>query len=390
MLSQRSKVLSPSLTLVITAKANELKAKGEDILSFSAGEPDFDTPKIVKDAAIKAIEQGCGKYTAVAGLNEVLKAVQYKLKKDNRLDYELDEIITNVGAKHTLFECIQCLVEQGDEVIIPSPYWVSYPEMVKFAGGSNVFIQGEEARGFKISAKELEKAITPKTKLLILNSPSNPVGSVYNRKELSELDKVLEGSKIIVLSDEMYEKLCYDGAEFCAFASVSEDALQRAVTINGLSKCAAMPGWRFGYGASKNKELNQALRKLQGQSTSNICSITQYAAIVALLGKADDDIEMMRKEFQKRRDIACELINEIPNLSVYKPEGAFYLFINISKLDEDSIRFCERLLEEKKVALVPGIGFGMDGFVRFSYATSLENIKQGLQRIKEFVSTYKA
>lgn len=389
MLSQRSKVLSPSLTLVITAKANELKAKGEDVLSFSAGEPDFDTPKIVKDAAIKAIEQGCGKYTAVAGLTEVLKAVQYKLKKDNNLDYELDEIITNVGAKHTLFECIQCLVEQNDEVIIPSPYWVSYPEMVKFAGGKNVFIQGEEAKGFKISAKELEKAITSKTKLLILNSPSNPVGSVYSKKELSELAKVLEGSKIIVLSDEMYEKLCYD-TEFCAFASVSEDALQRAVTINGLSKCAAMPGWRFGYGASKNKELNQALRKLQGQSTSNICSITQHAAIAALLGKADDDVEMMRKEFQKRRDTACELINEIPNLRVYKPEGAFYLFINISKLDNDSMRFCERLLEEKRVALVPGIGFGMDGFVRLSYATSLENIKQGLQRLKEFVSTYKA
>lgn len=389
MLSKRSQVLGESITLAITALANELKAKGEDILSFSAGEPDFDTPEVIKNAAIKAIQEGCGKYTAVAGTNEVLKAVAFKLKKDNNLDYDISEIITNVGAKHSLFECIQCLVEENDEVLIPSPYWVSYPEMVKYAGAKPVFIEGEEQNGFKITAHQLKKAITSKTKLLILNSPNNPIGAVYSKDELLSLAKVLEGTKIIVLSDEMYEKLRYDDTEFHAFASLSEDALQRSVTINGLSKCGAMPGWRFGYMASKNKDLIKAVKKLQGQSTSNICSITQHAAIPALLGEADKDLELMRAEFEKRRDKALELLAQMPNLSVYKPQGAFYLFVNISRLEKDSMKFCQRLLEEQKVAVVPGVGFGMEGYFRLSYATSLENIIKGLERLAVFVKAYK-
>ncbi|MBS4332032.1 pyridoxal phosphate-dependent aminotransferase [Campylobacter vulpis] len=390
MLSKKSQVLEESITLAITALANELKAKGEDVLSFSAGEPDFDTPQTIKNAAIKAIEKGCSKYTAVAGIKDVLNAIAIKLKRDNNLSYETSEIITNVGAKHSLFQCLECLVDEGDEVIIPSPYWVSYPEMVKFAGGKCVFVQTKEENGFKITAKELKSVLNEKTKVFILNSPSNPVGCVYTKEELSALAKVLEGTKVVVLSDEMYEKLLYDGVEFHAFASVSEDAMKRTVTINGLSKCGAMPGWRFGYMASKNKALISAVKRLQGQSTSNICSIAQYAAIPALLGECDEDIEKMRKAFEKRRNIALEMLSKMENISVYKPSGAFYLFINISKLEKDSMKFCQKLLEEKKVAVVPGIGFGMEGYLRLSYATSEENIIKGLERFGEFVKNYKA
>ncbi|MCX2683581.1 pyridoxal phosphate-dependent aminotransferase [Campylobacter sp. MIT 21-1685] len=389
MLSKRCQVLEESLTLAITALANDLKAKGEKVISFSAGEPDFDTPITIKKAAIKAIEQGCGKYTAVAGNQEILKAIQTKFQRDNNLTYELNEIITNVGAKHSLFECIECLVEKDDEVIIPSPYWVSYPEMVKFAGGKPVFIETKEENGFKITTSQLQKAITEKTKVFILNSPSNPVGSMYTKEELLSLAKVLEGTDIIVLSDEMYEKLRYDRVEFYAFASISEDALQRTVSINGLSKCGAMPGWRFGYMASKNKSLISAVKRLQGQSTSNICSITQYAAIPALTGQCDEEIEAMRAAFEKRRNLALEMISQIKNINVYKPQGAFYLFINIKNIEKDSMLFCKKLLETQKVAIVPGVGFGMDGYFRLSYATSTENIKTGLERIAQFVQTYK-
>ena len=388
MLTKRSQVLKESITQAIASLANELKAKGEDIISFSAGEPDFDTPKAIKNAAIAAIEKGCGKYTAVPGISEVLKAVQTKLKRDNKLDYETSEIIVNVGAKHSLFQCIECLVEKDDEVIIPAPYWVSYPEMVKFAEGKPVFIEGLEKNGFKITAEQLQKAITPKTKVLLLNSPSNPIGSIYSKKELLEIAEVLKNTNIVVLSDEMYEKLRYDNTEFIAFASLNEDTLKRTVTINGLSKCGAMPGWRFGYMASKNKALNSAVKRLQGQSTSNICSITQYAAIPALNGECDQDIETMRQAFEKRRNIALDILEKIPNISFYKPEGAFYLFINIQKIEKDSMKFCKKLLEEEKVAVVPGVGFGMDGYFRISYATSEDLIKKGLERIAKFVKNY--
>ncbi len=385
MLSKRVQNLSASLTIEISTKARELKMQGRDILSFSAGEPDFDTPQIIKNEAIKAINSGKNKYTAVAGINEVRKAIQYKLKKDNNLDYELENIITNVGAKQSLFNLAQAIIDNGDEVIIPTPYWVTYPEIVTYSGGVSVFLQTDESEDFKITPEKLKNAITPKTKALILNSPSNPTGSVYSKEELLALGEVLKDTKIIVISDEMYENLLYGDTKFCATASVSEDMFNRTITINGLSKCGAMTGWRFGYMASPFKELTKALIRLQSQSTSNICSIVQYAAIPALLGEANDDIEKMRVEFEKRKEYACKAFSEIEKLSVYEPKGAFYLFINISKIQKDSMQFCKDLLEQKGVACVPGIAFGMDGYIRFSFATDLKSIKEGIKRIKEFV-----
>ncbi|QCD52565.1 pyridoxal phosphate-dependent aminotransferase [Campylobacter sp. RM16192] len=387
MLSNRVQVLSESLTIAISSLAKEMKAKGEDVVSFSAGEPDFDTPKAIKDAVIDALNKGCGKYTPIPGTPEVLKAIATKLERDNGLKYEPSQIITNVGAKHSLFNIFQALIDVGDEVIIPSPYWVSYPEMVKFSGGTPVFIETCEKTKFKITPDQLKAAITPKTKILVLSSPNNPTGAIYSREELLALGEILKGTKIIVASDEIYEKLSYD-APFTAAASVSDDMFKRTITINGLSKCGAMPGWRFGYMASVIPELNSAVKKLQSQSTSNISSIVQAGAIAGLLGKADDDVEMMKNEFIKRRDVACDMINAIDGLSVVKPEGAFYLFINCSKIEPDSMKFCRRLLEEAKVACVPGVGFGMDGYFRLSFATSMENIIKGISKIGEFVKNY--
>ena len=387
MLSNRVQVLSESLTIAISTLAKEMKAKGEDVVSFSAGEPDFDTPKAIKDAVMEALEKGCGKYTPIPGTPEVLKAIVLKLERDNGLKYETSQIITNVGAKHSLFNIFQALIDNGDEVIIPSPYWVSYPEMVKFSGGKPVFIETCEKTKFKITPEQLKASITPRTKILVLSSPNNPTGAIYSRDELLALGEILKGTNIIVASDEIYEKLSYD-APFTAAASVSEDMFKRTITINGLSKCGAMPGWRFGYMASVMPELNAAVKKLQSQSTSNISSIVQAGAIAGLLGKADEDVAMMKNEFIKRRDVACEMINSIDKLSVLKPEGAFYLFINCSKIEPDSMKFCRRLLEEAKVACVPGVGFGMDGYFRLSFATSMENIKKGIERIGEFVKNY--
>ncbi|MFL1707106.1 pyridoxal phosphate-dependent aminotransferase, partial [Campylobacter sp. MOP7] len=349
MLSNRVQVLSESLTIAISSLAKEMKAKGEDVVSFSAGEPDFDTPKAIKDAVVKALDKGCGKYTAVPGSPDVLKAIASKLERENGLKYETSQIITNVGAKHSLFNIFQALIDDGDEVIIPSPYWVSYPEMVKFSGGVPVYIDTCEKSGFKITPEQLKAAITPKSKILVLNSPCNPTGAIYSSKELLALGEVLKDTKILIASDEIYEKLSYD-TPFTAVASVSEDMFKRTITINGLSKCGAMPGWRFGYMASVIPELNAAVKRLQSQSTSNISSIVQEGAIAGLSGKADEDMAMMRAEFIKRRDKACEMINSINGLSVLKPEGAFYLFVNCSKVEPDSMKFCRRLLEEAKVA----------------------------------------
>lgn len=387
MLSNRVQVLSESLTIAISSLAKEMKAKGEDVVSFSAGEPDFDTPKAIKDAVVKALDKGCGKYTAVPGSPDVLKAIASKLERENGLKYETSQIITNVGAKHSLFNIFQALIDDGDEVIIPSPYWVSYPEMVKFSGGVPVYIDTCEKSGFKIKPEQLKAAITPKSKILVLNSPCNPTGAIYSSKELLALGEVLKDTKILIASDEIYEKLSYD-TPFTAVASVSEDMFKRTITINGLSKCGAMPGWRFGYMASVIPELNAAVKRLQSQSTSNISSIVQEGAIAGLSGKADEDMAMMRAEFIKRRDKACEMINSINGLSVLKPEGAFYLFVNCSKVEADSMKFCRRLLEEAKVACVPGVGFGMDGYFRLSFATSMENIIKGIDRISEFVKNY--
>ena len=387
MLTKRVRSLSTSLTIAISTLAGELKASGKDIISFSAGEPDFGTPEIIKEAAKKALDDNHTKYTAVPGIPELLDAVRNKLKRDNNLEYKSSQIIVSNGAKHSLFNLFQALIEEGDEVIIPAPYWVTYPELVTYSGGTSVYIETSDKDNFKITPEQLKAAITPKTKILILTSPSNPSGAVYNKEELIALGKVLEGTDIFVASDEMYEKLVYE-REFTAAGSVSEDMFQRTITINGLSKSVAMTGWRFGYLASVNDELIAAMKKLQSQSTSNINSITQYAAIVALDGKADDDIEMMRKEFHKRRDIAVELFNQSDKLSVEKPDGAFYLFVNIQKVTDDSMEFCKRLLEDKGVALVPGIGFGSEGYFRFSFATDEDSIREGIQRIKDFCDNY--
>ncbi|MCT7580614.1 pyridoxal phosphate-dependent aminotransferase [Aliarcobacter butzleri] len=383
-IANRMEQLSPSLTLAITALGRELKAQGKDILSFSAGEPDFDTPQIVKDAAIKAINEGQTKYTAVEGIIKTKQAIINKLKKDHNLDYKLEGIVISNGAKHSLFNLCQVLIENGDEVIIPSPYWVTYPEQVKYSGGVPVFIETDESTNFKITPEQLKKAITPKTKILMLNTPSNPTGSIYSKEELTAIGKVLEGTDIIVFSDEMYEKIIFNGKKFTAAAEVSPDMYNRTVTINGLSKAVAMTGWRFGYVATPNVALAKAMTKLQGQVTSNINTMTQYAAIPALEGEADKDIEMMRAEFEKRKDYIVKAINEIDGLSCYEPDGAFYVFINIKKISNDSMKFCADLLEQKGVALVPGLAFGMEGYARFSFATSLEVIKEGVKRIKEF------
>lgn len=388
MLSQRVQVLSESLTMAISSKARQMKNEGIDVLSFSAGEPDFDTLKIVKDEAIKAINSGFSKYTAIPGAPEVLQAIQTKLKRDHGLRYETSQIITNVGAKHSLFNLFQAIIDPKDEVIVPAPYWVTYPEIILYCEGVPVFIDTNEETDFKITPKMLECAITPKTKALILNTPSNPTGSVYSKKELEALGEVLKGTKIIVASDEMYEKLIY-GKPFTAVASVSEDLFNRTVTINGLSKCAAMTGWRFGYMASVMDELNSAIKNLQSQSTSNICSIVQKAAIPALLGQANDEMLYMKKAFEKRRDMAVELFSQIKGLSVFKPDGAFYLFINCKEIEPDSMTFCKRMLEEVKVATVPGSGFGCDGYFRFSFATDEVSIQEGIGRIKKFVENYK-
>ena len=384
-IANRMENLSPSVTMAITALARELKAQGKDILSFSAGEPDFDTPEIIKQAAIKAINDGQTKYTAVEGIIATKQAIINKLKKDHNLDYKLDNILISNGAKHSLFNLFQVLIENGDEVIIPAPYWVTYPEQVKFSDGVPVFIDTDDSTEFKITPEQLKAVITPKTKVLLLNTPSNPTGSVYTKEELTALGKVLEGTDIIVLSDEMYEKIIYNGKKFTAAAEVSEDMFKRTVTINGLSKAVAMTGWRFGYLASPDVKLVKALTKLQGQVTSNINTMTQYAAIPALEGDADADIEMMRAAFEERKNIVVKSFNEIKGLSTIDPDGAFYAFVNIKDVTNDSMKFCADLLEQKGVALVPGLAFGTEGYVRFSFATDLATIQEGIKRIKEFV-----
>jgi aspartate aminotransferase len=385
MLSKRIQALSPSMTIAISTLAQELKAEGKDILSFSAGEPDFDTPEKIKEAAIDAIRQGFTKYTAVAGIPELLEAIRGKLSRDNGLEYERSQIIVSNGAKQSLFNLTQALVDEGDEVIIPAPYWVTYPELVKYAGGKPVIIPTDDCSGFKITPAQLEAAITDRTKLLILTSPSNPTGSVYNREELEALGKVLEGTDVKVVSDEMYEKLVFDGTEFVATASISDDMFQRTITVNGLSKSVAMTGWRFGYLATPDEPLVKKMISLQSQSTSNICSIAQKAAIPALEGEVDDEIETMRQAFESRMHEAVRLFNEIEGLSVLQPKGAFYLFVNIKEISNDSMKFSQDLLKDYGVAVVPGIGFGSEGYFRFSYATDIVTIREGIRRIEKFV-----
>lgn len=387
MYSQKIQNLSESATIAISTLASELKAKGRDVLSFSAGEPDFDTPQVIKDEAIRALNSGFTKYTAVPGIPELREAIAKKLKRENGLSYTPKQVLVSNGAKQSLFNIFQALVNDGDEVIVPAPYWVTYPELVIYSGGKPVFITTDENSNFKITAKQLKNAITPKTKILVLTTPSNPTGMVYTKAELTEIAEVLKDTKIWVVSDEMYEKLVY-GVKFTSAASISDDMMKRTITVNGLSKSVAMTGWRMGYLATADDKLVKLMDNLQSQCTSNINSITQKASVVALNGDADRDIEMMRQAFEKRRDLACDLINNIGGLSVQKPQGAFYLFINIkgvAKFGGDSMKFCSELLSREGVALVPGSAFGMDGYVRLSFACSTEQIIEGIKRIEKFV-----
>lgn len=382
--SDRVLNLAESATIAISTLAQNLKMQGRDILSFSTGEPDFDTPDSIKEAAIKAIQEGFTKYTPVAGILELREAIAHKLKRENGLEYTPSEILVSNGAKQSLFNIFQALINNGDEVIIPSPYWVTYPELVTYSGGKNIFIPTSQESSFKITPEMLQKNMTSKTKMLVLTSPSNPTGMIYSKSEIEKLYEVIKNTDIIIVSDEMYEKLVFDGS-FCSIASVNEDLLQRTITVNGLSKSVAMTGWRIGYLASKNKELVKLMDNLQSQCTSNINSITQKASLIALNGGVDKEIEEMRLAFLERCDFVFNQINQIKKISALKPQGAFYLFINIQETGLQSLEFSKQLLEKYGVALVPGVAFGMEGYVRLSFACSMQQLKDGVERIKKFI-----
>jgi len=396
MLSKKAMELSPSLTLAITAKAKKMKAEGIDVIGFGAGEPDFNTPKNIQQAAIKAIEAGQTRYTAASGIIELKEAVVNKFKKDNNLTYKTSQIIISTGAKQCLANIFQSILNPGDEVLIGAPYWVSYPELVQLADGVPTFVDTEESNSFKLTIESLEKAVTKKTKAMILNSPNNPTGTAYTKEELEKIATFAQKHDIIIISDEIYEKLLYGESGHISIASLSEDAYNRTIVINGVSKAYAMTGWRIGYAAASEK-ITSLMSNIQSHTTSNPCSISQYASVEALNGD-QSEVEKMKQEFKKRRDFMVDKINSINNLSCVKPEGAFYVMVNISKvlnkevdgkIIKDSLTFSDLLLEKEKVAVIPGIAFGVDDFIRLSYATSMENIEKGLNRIEDFVNGIK-
>ena len=395
-LAARAEKLRPSATLAITAKAKALKAQGIDVVGFGAGEPDFDTPDNIKDQAIKAIKDGFTKYTAVGGIDELKNAIIHRLKEDHALQYDKTEIIVSCGAKHTLYNLSQVLFEDGDEVIIPSPYWVSYPEQVILAGGTPVIIETEEEAGFKIDPDKLKKLITPRTKALILNYPSNPTGATYNEDELKEIVNIAMNSGLLIISDEIYEKILYDGLTHTPVAKLDDDVKKSTILVNGVSKSYSMTGWRIGFAAG-DKKIIGAMNNLQGQSTSNPVSISQVAAIEAFQGP-QEEVKKMANEFEKRKNYIVKRLNDIPGFKCFDPQGAFYAFPNISRFYgkkhngkeiKDSVGFTEFLLEEAKVAVVPGIEFGSDNHIRISYATSMEEIKKGVDRIEKAVERLK-
>ncbi len=391
-LSKKAKQITTSLTLDITAKAKKMKAEGIDVIGFGAGEPDFDTPKNIQEAAIKAIKEGMTRYTAASGIIELKQAIIGKLKRENNLTYTPAQIIVSAGAKQCLANVFQAILNPGDEVLIGVPYWVSYPELVKLADGEPIYIETEEINEFKLTIESLNRALTSKSKAIILNSPNNPTGTVYSKEELMEIADFAKINNLIIISDEIYEKLLYGSNDHISIASLSEDAYKRTIVINGLSKAYAMTGWRIGYAAGST-EIVSLMSNIQSHTTSNPNSIAQYASVEALNGN-QDDIGKMIGQFKLRRDYMVEKINSINNLSCIKPEGAFYVMVNIGdvlnksidgKIIKDSIAFSDILLEKEKVAVIPGIAFGVDNFIRLSYATSMENIKIGLDRIARFV-----
>ena len=383
LLSKRIKDLSPSSTLLITSLAGKLISEGYDVVSFAAGEPDFDTPDFIKEAAIEAIQKGFTKYTPSTGTNELKKAVQEKFKRENGLEYSLEQIVVSCGAKHCIYNIILALIDDGDEVIIPVPYWVSYPEMVKTAGGACRFVPAKKENNFKLTAAELEESVTDKTKLLILNSPSNPTGAVYSSDELKAIADLCARRRIYVLSDEIYEKLVYDNLRACSIAAFNKDIYERTFTVNGVSKAYSMTGWRIGYCAGPLEAMN-AIKNLQDHSTSNPCSIAQKAALKALTCR-DDWTRSMCQEFQRRRDYLVERLKNIPGIAYIRPQGAFYLFCDISATGLKSQEFAARFLDEEKVAVIPGDGFGCDDYIRLGFAMNIDKIKKGIDRLERWV-----
>jgi aspartate aminotransferase len=392
MLANRIKTIPPSPTLSITAKAKAMQAAGEDVLSLAAGEPDFDTPEHVKEAAIKAIQEGFNKYTPVGGIPELKEAIVNFVKREYGLEYNSEEVLVCCGGKQALYNLFQVILNPGDEVIIPAPYWVSYPPMVLLAGGKPVIIETKEEDGFKLNPQDLEAHITPWTKVLILNSPSNPTGSVYTKEELKAIAQVLKGKDIWIVSDDVYHKIILkDDIEWMSIASVDEEIREKTLIVNALSKTYSLTGWRVGY-LIGNKEVIKAATKLQSQSTSNPNSIAQKGAVAALNGP-QDFLQTWVEAFRQRAKRLMEMLKEIPAVSCFEPQGAFYAFPNFSayfneKID-NSVRMAEYLLEEAKVAVVPGIAFGKEGFVRVSFATSLEVIEGACQRIKKALEKLK-
>ncbi|MFS8868737.1 pyridoxal phosphate-dependent aminotransferase [Synechococcus sp. H65.1] len=387
-LSQRVARLSPSATLSISALAKAMQAEGLDVCILSAGEPDFDTPEHIRAAAIRALQEGKTRYGPTAGIPALRQAVADKLRRENGLDYSPEQILISNGGKQTLFNLAMVLLDPGDEVILPVPYWVSYPEMVALAGAQVVRVQTQEAQGFKLTAAQLRQALTPRSKLLILNSPANPTGAVYHQDELEALAEViLSAPHLYVVCDEIYEKLVYGQARHLSLGALCPDLMPRLILSNGFAKAYAMTGWRIGYLAGPQPIIDAAIN-LQSHSTSNVCTFAQYGALEALTSPLSAPaIEKMRQEFWRRRDLMLEGIRTLPGVSCPEPEGAFYVFLNISQAGLSSVEFCQRLLKEHHVAAVPGVAFGADHCIRLSYAADRATLEKGLERLHRFLSS---
>src|ERR1700733_633925 len=384
-LSSRANSLTPSLSLSVDSKAKAMKSEGLDVCGFGAGEPDFDTPEHIKAAAIAALESGFTKYTPSSGMPELRQAIAEKLEQDNGLNYKPSQIIVSCGAKHSCYNAILATCQPGDEVIIPSPYWLSYPEMVRLAGAEPIFVQTKEENGWKITRDDFENAMTPRTKMIIINSPNNPTGAVYTREEIEGIAAVAAEEEILILSDEIYEKLVYDGHEHISIASLGQEFYDLTITVNGFSKAYAMTGWRLGY-LGAPEAIAKAIDSIQSHTTSNPCSFAQYGGPAAPRGD-QQPVADMRDEFNLRRDYMFGRLGAISQISAVKPLGAFYILANISRLSLTSQNFADRLLSKANVAVVPGAAFGDDRTIRLSYATSLDIIKKGMGRFEDFCRT---
>jgi aspartate aminotransferase len=393
-ISKRAQAIPVSATLAVTAGAKELKRQGVDVVSFGAGEPDFDTPDYIKEAAIKALKSGKTKYTAASGIVELKETIAHKFQKENGLDYSPEQVIINIGGKHSVYECMQAVLDPGDEVILQTPYWVTYTEAIKLAGATAVVIKTSRENSYKMKPEQLKAALTNKTALVVINSPNNPGGFTYTPDELKALAQVLEKTDVMVLSDEIYEKLIYKDTKFISFAKISEDAFNRTITLNGLSKAFSMTGWRLGYTAGP-LDVIKAMGRLQSHMTSNPVTFAQYAAIAALGEQANEAIEYMRTEFEKRAEYMSQRLNNIEGIICPEPTGAFYCFPDVSshfgrningKKIKGSLAFAQVLLEQANVALVPGLPFGCDENVRLSFACSLEQIEKGLDRLEKWLN----